>query len=416
MTERHLLIAGLTAALDAALLGVAWLCAVGLRLAADAAVPGVLPGLSMVDAASAGGVVVGVSWAVARAAPVERRWASLLGWVGRAGVAAVAVLYLLALPHLSRTLLAGFFVLAPVGLWLARAVADGIEAGPWARQPVLAVGAVVASDGVVVSRRPLAAARSEQALFAALCESPAAEVRLATGSAAQLDRLAGLCAELGVDLVVEGAEGQRLRFASHRLVARAVKRVFDVVGASALLVVTAPLLGVAALAVWFESGGPVVLRQPRAGRFGVPFPMFKLRTMVVDAPSRRASLEGSNEADGPVFKLRSDPRVTRVGRVLRRWSIDELPQLLNVVRGEMSLVGPRPPLLDEVARYSRAERRRLAERPGLTCTWQVSGRSDLGWQTWLAMDLAYVDGWTLSGDLLLLLRTVPAVISGRGAR
>jgi lipopolysaccharide/colanic/teichoic acid biosynthesis glycosyltransferase len=145
--------------------------------------------------------------------------------------------------------------------------------------------------------------------------------------------------------------------------------------------------------------------------------MWKVRTMVADAESRKAELEheGGNEHDGLMFKMRHDPRITRVGRVLRRWSLDELPQLVNVLRGEMSLVGPRPPLPEEVARYDETALRRLAVKPGITGLWQVSGRSELTWDETLAIDLRYVDNWSLGGDMDVMARTLRAVVDGRGA-
>jgi lipopolysaccharide/colanic/teichoic acid biosynthesis glycosyltransferase len=158
-----------------------------------------------------------------------------------------------------------------------------------------------------------------------------------------------------------------------------------------------------------------VHRQTRIGRGGKPFTMAKFRTMVADAERLRYQLTGTNEQDGRMFKIRRDPRITRVGRVLRRCSLDELPQLFNVVRGHMSLVGPRPPLPDEVAGYDEVELRRLAVKPGLTGLWQVSGRSDLSWDETVALDLRYVDNWSPAGDLGVLVRTVRVVVAGTGA-
>lgn len=155
--------------------------------------------------------------------------------------------------------------------------------------------------------------------------------------------------------------------------------------------------------------------QTRTGLHGRTFRMFKLRSMRVGAEALRQDLDAVNEVDGPVFKLRQDPRITGLGRWLRRTSLDELPQLLNVLRGDMSLVGPRPPLPDEVAEYEPWQLRRLSMRPGLTGLWQVSGRSAVPFERWMALDLEYIDRWSLWLDLELLLRTVPAVVSGRGA-
>jgi exopolysaccharide biosynthesis polyprenyl glycosylphosphotransferase len=194
-----------------------------------------------------------------------------------------------------------------------------------------------------------------------------------------------------------------------------LKRSLDWVGALALLLTTWPLWIAAALAIRLESAGPVFFVQRRCGRFGRVFPCLKFRTMVVDAEGHRAALEDHNEQSGPVFKMRNDPRVTRVGRVLRRYSIDELPQLINVLVGHMSLVGPRPPLPAEVERYELHHRARLSVRPGLTCLWQVSGRSDIGFEQWMDLDLQYIDRWSIWLDLKILLKTIPAVISARGA-
>ncbi|MGW2839109.1 exopolysaccharide biosynthesis polyprenyl glycosylphosphotransferase [Streptomyces sp. NPDC001493] len=195
----------------------------------------------------------------------------------------------------------------------------------------------------------------------------------------------------------------------------ALKAVLDRSGAVFGLVLLAPLLLAVALGVRLSSRGPVFHRQIRHGRHDRPFTMWKFRTMVVDAESRKAELTGANEVDGPLFKMRRDPRVTAIGRALRRTSIDELPQLFNVLRGDMSLVGPRPPLPEEAADYDDRERRRLAVKPGLTGLWQVSGRSDLSWQESVSLDLWYVDNWSVSTDVNLLVRTVRAVTDGRGA-
>lgn len=196
-----------------------------------------------------------------------------------------------------------------------------------------------------------------------------------------------------------------------------VKAALDRMGAALGLVLLAPLLCALAALVKATSRGPAFHRQVRCGQHRTPFTMWKFRTMVVDAEARRAELEqdGANEHDGPMFKMRRDPRTTAVGRFLRRCSLDELPQLLNVVRGEMSLVGPRPPLPEEVDRYDEVALRRLVVKPGITGLWQVSGRSDLSWDETLALDLRYVDNWSLAGDLEVMSRTLRAVVDGRGA-
>jgi exopolysaccharide biosynthesis polyprenyl glycosylphosphotransferase len=196
----------------------------------------------------------------------------------------------------------------------------------------------------------------------------------------------------------------------------ALKRALDLVVAAGLGIVTAPLWLVAALAVRMSSPGPVLFRQRRVGRDGREFTMLKFRTMVQDAEERLAEVAHLNEAVGHFFKISDDPRVTRVGRHLRRWSIDELPQLWNVLRGDMSMVGPRPPLPDEVARYAAWHLRRLRVRPGGTGIWQTSGRSEVPFDEAVRMDLFYIENWSLGTDLYLLGRTVAAVLTRRGAR
>jgi exopolysaccharide biosynthesis polyprenyl glycosylphosphotransferase len=196
---------------------------------------------------------------------------------------------------------------------------------------------------------------------------------------------------------------------------RLVKDLFDRVGSALLLVVFGPLLVAVALCVRANSRGPVLFRQVRVGRDGREFRIFKFRSMYVDAEARLAELRHLNEHDGVLFKIRDDPRVTPVGRWLRRLSLDELPQLLNVLLGQMSLVGPRPPLPAEVAAYADDVRRRLAVKPGMTGLWQVSGRSDLSWEEAVRLDLRYVENWSLSLDLVILLRTMTAVVRSSGA-
>lgn len=195
----------------------------------------------------------------------------------------------------------------------------------------------------------------------------------------------------------------------------ALKRMVDIVISALAIVVLAPLLLAVALLVTLTSRGPVFFVQQRVGKGGAPFRMAKFRSMYRDAPDRRDEHVHSNMHDGPIFKIRDDPRVTPVGRAIRKLSIDELPQLFNVLLGEMSLVGPRPPLPEEFLRYSTRDRGRLLVKPGVTCIWQVSGRSDLDFQTWVDMDLEYIETWSLRLDLVLLAKTVPAVLTGRGA-
>jgi exopolysaccharide biosynthesis polyprenyl glycosylphosphotransferase len=193
-----------------------------------------------------------------------------------------------------------------------------------------------------------------------------------------------------------------------------VKRAFDMVVAGVLLVVLAPALAACALAVRLSGRGPVLFRQRRVGRGGHEFTIHKFRSMVPDAEDRLAALADRNEADGLLFKLSRDPRVTRVGRVLRAWSLDELPQLLDVVRGDMSLVGPRPPLPAEAARYDGWLRDRLRVKPGVTGLWQVSGRHRLRFEDYIRHDLFYVENWSLAMDLFILLKTIPTVLRRSG--
>jgi exopolysaccharide biosynthesis polyprenyl glycosylphosphotransferase len=196
---------------------------------------------------------------------------------------------------------------------------------------------------------------------------------------------------------------------------RLVKSAFDRVLAFAAMLLIAPLFVAVAVAIKVGDGGPALFRQTRVGKDGRPFTVYKFRTMVVDAEARKAQLVLLNETGGVLFKMRKDPRITRVGELLRRYSLDELPQLINVIRGDMSLVGPRPPLPDEVAKYLNHVRRRLAVKPGITGLWQVNGRSNLSWDESVRLDLRYVENWSLMLDLQILWKTLSAVLGGSGA-
>jgi exopolysaccharide biosynthesis polyprenyl glycosylphosphotransferase len=200
-----------------------------------------------------------------------------------------------------------------------------------------------------------------------------------------------------------------------RPVAQHVKRAMDIAGSGLGLLILSPLLLLVALLIKLESRGPVFFPQLRVGQNGRMFRMLKFRSMVLDAEKYQHTLQQSNEQNGPVFKMRRDPRLTRVGAFIRRYSIDELPQLLNVLRGDMAIVGPRPPILKEVQQYKPWQRRRLSVRPGLTCFWQVSGRNEIGFEEWMQLDLQYVDQWSIGTDLRLIARTIPAVLTGSGA-
>lgn len=213
----------------------------------------------------------------------------------------------------------------------------------------------------------------------------------------------------GLSLIhVNAAESRRSRIVA--------KRVFDTAFALGALLFLAPVLAVIAVAVQATSPGPILFRQTRVGKEGREFSMLKFRSMVIDAEERLAALRAANQADGPLFKMDRDPRITRIGHFLRKHSLDELPQLINVVKGEMALVGPRPPLPFEVAQYRESARRRLLVKPGLTGLWQISGRADLAWDEAVKLDLRYVENWSIAFDLMIMWRTVRVVVSGHGGR
>jgi exopolysaccharide biosynthesis polyprenyl glycosylphosphotransferase len=196
----------------------------------------------------------------------------------------------------------------------------------------------------------------------------------------------------------------------------ALKRALDVAVSLVVLALAGPMIGIAALAIKLTSPGSVLFKQQRIGLNGRMFTLYKIRTMIADAHARRDEVAHLNEMSGPAFKLRDDPRVTPVGKWLRRFSLDELPQFWNVLKGDMSLVGPRPPIPEEVESYHRWHRRRLSMKPGLTCLWQINGRNEIqDFDHWMKLDLQYIDNWSPSLDFKILLRTIPAVLSGRGA-
>ncbi len=197
----------------------------------------------------------------------------------------------------------------------------------------------------------------------------------------------------------------------------ALKRLFDIVAASLVLGMLLPLFVLIAVMIKLSSRGPVFFRQERIGRRGRQFHMLKFRSMVVNAEELKALLKERNERTGPVFKIRNDPRITRIGRFLRKYSLDELPQLINVLRGEMSVVGPRPPLPSEVAQYEPWQLRRLAVFPGLTCIWQSCvDRHQISFEKWMYLDMQYIDHWSLARDFALICKTVPVVLAGAGER
>jgi len=193
-----------------------------------------------------------------------------------------------------------------------------------------------------------------------------------------------------------------------------VKSALDYIVSSLILITISPVMLAIALAIKLGDGGSVFFKQPRVGLNGRRFLCYKFRTMVTNAESLKKSLIDQNEQEGPVFKIKNDPRVTRVGRLLRKTSLDELPQFINVLRGEMSIVGPRPPVPAEVEEYERWQRRRLSMKPGITCIWQVSGRNNIPFDQWMKMDLQYIDTWSLKLDFILFIKTVKVVVTGDG--
>jgi exopolysaccharide biosynthesis polyprenyl glycosylphosphotransferase len=194
------------------------------------------------------------------------------------------------------------------------------------------------------------------------------------------------------------------------------KRGFDIVVSLVILVLLVPLFSLIALLIWIEDGGGAFFSQTRVGQFGREFKMYKFRSMCLDAEQRLKDLLAKNHhRDGVTFKLKDDPRITRVGKWLRKFSLDELPQFYNVLKGDMSLVGPRPPVPREVVKYAPADRRRLAVKPGITCIWQISGRAEIDFSGQVQLDVTYIESQSFLTDLTILARTVPAVLSGRGA-
>lgn len=445
----------LAAATDAAALALAWLLCIQLRIAVGEAwsydlfpAIDVLKDLDPSAAARRGFLVVplflAVLWARGRWHALRRATLDLphtLVSVAVALVATQALLFLAAL-HGPRTLVLGFAVAAVPTLALARAVQLlGLRAlRRRAFDPHHTV--LIGDDEALAPWRAAVAAHPEwgvhershttpDGLAQVLGHAPVDEVVVAGLDPAALADVAAQCEQIGVPLTVEARfVGPHTSAHLHDLdglpvitfgpsstsAERLVKRGLDVALALPLLAVAAPVLAVAAWAIRRHDGGPAVLVQSRVGRHGRTFGMIKLRTMHVGAEQAHEAVRAAEGITTPAFKPAHDPRITPVGRWLRRLSIDELPQLINVVRGEMSLVGPRPPLPSEVARYERWQLRRLSVPPGMTGLWQVSGRGDLPFERWMALDLEYVDRWSLSLDLWLLARTVPAVIRGTGAR
>lgn len=210
-------------------------------------------------------------------------------------------------------------------------------------------------------------------------------------------------------------EGVSIPAADVRLGYQLVKRAIDVIGALVLLLLLSPVFLIIVICIKIDSPGAIIFRQKRLGLGGRGFVFYKFRSMCVDAETSKDKILHLNEVSGPIFKIKNDPRVTRIGRFLRRYSLDELPQLFNVLKGDMSFVGPRPPLPDEVEKYEDWQLRRLSVIPGITCLWQISGRSNISFDEWVELDLKYIDSRNLWQDIKILLKTIPAVLTGDGA-
>jgi exopolysaccharide biosynthesis polyprenyl glycosylphosphotransferase len=298
---------------------------------------------------------------------------------------------------------------AGMGVEVIGYLGDAAEAMPVARLGGIVdlprVLMTVVVDEVVIALPLLSGREIEYALEAAEEQGKAVRIPLHLRE----DRVAGARLE-----VVGATPTLAMANSADASLAKAAKRVLDVVVAAVALVAALPVLLAAMAAIAVTDGAPVLFRQRRTGLHGRDFDALKLRTMVRDAEARKAELAALNERTGPVFKMDDDPRVTPVGRFLRRTSIDELPQLVNVLRGDMSLVGPRPATLDEVERYAPWHRRRLSVKPGMTGLWQVSARNDPDFDSWVALDLAYIDSWSLQEDLKLLARTPVALLRNAG--
>ena len=195
---------------------------------------------------------------------------------------------------------------------------------------------------------------------------------------------------------------------------RILKRAIDLILGICALIFLSPIWILTSIFIRLGSKGSIILKQTRIGKRAQPFPCFKFRSMRPDADAMQDQLEHLNEAQGPLFKIRNDPRITRVGRVIRKFSIDELPQLINILKGDMSFVGPRPPIPREVDKYERWQRRRLRMKPGLTCLWQIRGRNEIDFEEWMKLDLQYIDSWSVLLDLKIVLKTIPIVLLGKG--
>jgi exopolysaccharide biosynthesis polyprenyl glycosylphosphotransferase len=355
------------------------------------------------------------------------------------GLAAIGLILTAAQTALNRSLIVAFLALSTVMLLVAKLLQTAWLSRHRGHGRALLIGDGAGFLGTEFTRlrgRPVEPwpASDPEALRAHLGATAVDEVVIVGRlPAAKVLALVEVCAEAGLPVFIP-VDGQSLPLpppdvetvgGNHYLVYQpqevdalplAVKAVLDRMLAAVLVVALLPLMLLVAISVRLFIGPSVLFFQQRGGLYGRPFWMGKFRTMRLGAEQERAALEAFNDYDGPLFKMKNDPRVTRFGHLLRRSSLDELPQLYNVLLGQMSLVGPRPLPLDETRGLSGRYRRRLSMRPGLSCLWQVSGRSDLSFAERMALDLEYVDRWSLGLDLAIAMRTVPAILSGRGAR
>jgi exopolysaccharide biosynthesis polyprenyl glycosylphosphotransferase len=313
---------------------------------------------------------------------------------------------------------------------MAREVVETVEAHPeWGME----LAGFISLDGSGTSRGPTL---GEVSQLGSILERDVIDVVffvVPRARLAEVERAVHVCEEFGVDVRIAL---DVLRFGPGRMnvedlggvpllaftrtpsdaIALLAKRAFDVTMSALVLLLLSPALVAVSVAIRLDSPGPIFFRQLRVGRNGRAFQMLKFRSMYRDAEARLEALRARNEMTGPVFKIKNDPRITKVGAFLRKTSLDEFPQFLNVLKGEMSIVGPRPPIPAEVRQYKRWQRRRLSMKPGITCIWQISGRNNIDFERWMELDLQYIDEWSLWGDIEICFRTIPAVLSARGAR
>jgi exopolysaccharide biosynthesis polyprenyl glycosylphosphotransferase len=385
------------------------------------------------DLALTGAMIAGVGVAMLTVSAAAPRWVPMAATLHFLAVVAPVVV-------LTRASIVG------MSLWRAQPVADVLIAGIGALgrataaeisgtdSPKRVIGYLSFSDERTSRSLTAPVAGQVADIEAVLRSKPVDEVYFASIAGdhhKDVQAAISVCERLGVPFalpvctfrlsrarpVVEGVSDGYAHFMTVHVtpLEQAAKRLFDIVVSATGLLLISPVLVGAALAVKLTSRGPVLFHQERVGLLGRRFKMLKFRSMVQNAEALKRDLESQNEQQGPVFKMKNDPRVTPVGRFIRKYSIDELPQLVNVLRGDMSLVGPRPPLPSEVAKYEAWQLRRLSVRPGITCVWQVQGRSEISFDDWMLLDMRYIDHWSFARDVDLIMRTVPAVLRGRGA-